>query len=301
MKKMIKTMLIAVVISIAIIVLKNEYSPALMKKSNYGMPALIEEGYVDKLFIGSSMFKQGLDVNELKALYGDNWYVLAYNGNQPVTELFVLEHLINSDFKLENVYVDMYAYSAFEDPDISDEKIFMELDLQSKSQLFNRVFARDVSPSIVWRSFVTANNEEIFTWPINSVVVNSQFYRGGSINKGSGNEYDRLISVTCPGIAENMNMFQKSAILKMSQLSKDYDFKLCFIETPKFESVETNENYISAMEEYRELLDSESIEYISEDDYEFDNSNSNYFADILHLSGEGSTFFTKQIINRLEQ
>ena len=107
MKRYIKWLLSIWVLCFIIILIKNEYSYKLLENANYGMPALIEKGKVKNLYIGSSMFRQGIDIMTLEENGEDN-YVLAYNGNQPVLEYYQLRNLIENNVQIENLYVDMY-------------------------------------------------------------------------------------------------------------------------------------------------------------------------------------------------
>ena len=84
MKRYIKWLLSIWVLCFIIILIKNEYSYKLLENANYGMPALIEKGKVKNLYIGSSMFRQGIDIMTLEENGEDN-YVLAYNGNLWIT------------------------------------------------------------------------------------------------------------------------------------------------------------------------------------------------------------------------
>ena len=79
-------MTIFLIVIVAIILLKNQYSSLLLQNASYGMPALIKRQNVENLFLGSSMFRQGIDILELNAAFPDKNYILAYNGNQPATE-----------------------------------------------------------------------------------------------------------------------------------------------------------------------------------------------------------------------
>lgn len=63
--------------------LKNEYA-RFLPGGDYGMSPLVETGGAQHVFIGSSMFRQGLDIRILEEELGESVYVLSYNGNQPL-------------------------------------------------------------------------------------------------------------------------------------------------------------------------------------------------------------------------
>ena len=55
-RKNIKRMTIFLIVIVAIILLKNQYSSLLLQNASYGMPALVKRQNVENLFLGSSMF-----------------------------------------------------------------------------------------------------------------------------------------------------------------------------------------------------------------------------------------------------
>ena len=83
MKKILTTVAAVLVAVALLILLKNQYG-SVFAGSTYGMPALLKQGEVDHLFIGSSMFRQGLDIDALEENLDGSVYILSYNGNQPV-------------------------------------------------------------------------------------------------------------------------------------------------------------------------------------------------------------------------
>ena len=179
-----KTIFKVILFCLCIVFIKNQYTPFLLRNATYGMPALIEKGKVDNLYIGSSMFRQGLDIHTLEKMQEDN-YVLAYNGNQPVWEYLQLQHLLEEGVEIKNLYIDMYVYSAWNIPKIQDEKMFLEMSLKEKIKVWEIIASKSGGFGDLWRIFVSSNNELLLTWPISSVIINSQFYKGGTKQKGS--------------------------------------------------------------------------------------------------------------------
>ena len=139
MKKILTTSFITIIICILLLLVKNQYSYLLLTNSTYGMPALIKQGTVENLYLGSSMFRQGLDINILDGKTKTTNYILAYNGNQPALEYYELKYLLEHNVKISNLYIDMYIYSAWEEPEISDEKLFMEVGIEEKYNLWNLI------------------------------------------------------------------------------------------------------------------------------------------------------------------
>ena len=91
MKRVLKTVAVAFIIALILILIKNEYARCL-PASTYGMQAAIRKERVDNLFIGSSMFRQGLDIDVLEAELPGSSYILSYNGNQPALMALELQY-----------------------------------------------------------------------------------------------------------------------------------------------------------------------------------------------------------------
>jgi len=121
MKKIMCIIAISLIIVSIIILSKNEYGRKLYKNANFGIEALIKKGEIENLFIGSSMFRQGLDIYALEKTIGFDSYILAYSGNQPAFELLELEYLLKNGVKIKNLYMDMYVYTLYANPNINDK------------------------------------------------------------------------------------------------------------------------------------------------------------------------------------
>ena len=103
MKKILRAAAVGILLAALLVFLKNEYGRYLLSHASYGMQALITEQQESSrdaegvnLFIGSSMFRKGLDIRELEeGMEGDN-YILSYNGTRPFQSyeevLYATEH-----------------------------------------------------------------------------------------------------------------------------------------------------------------------------------------------------------------
>lgn len=58
------------------------------------MQAVLRKGETENLFIGSSMFRQGLDIDVLEERLEGSSYILSYNGNQPALMAMELQYLL---------------------------------------------------------------------------------------------------------------------------------------------------------------------------------------------------------------
>lgn len=309
MKKYIKYKFGVLILAVFIVLVKNECSTKLLKNANYGMPSLIESGDVDNLYLGSSMFRQGIDIMTLEENEDCN-YVLSYNGNQPVLEYYQLQNLLNNNVHIENLYVDMYVYSTWAQPKISDEKMLMEFGIKDKFKLW-KLTANGTNienAKAFWQMFVTGNNEILTTWFISGKIIDGMFYKGGNMNRPTSSGKDKLESLGVPQIEGNMNSVQKEYSHKIIDLAKENGINVIYVETPKYSNMAYDEGYISAMKQYIDFLKEENVKFVLCDStwklteqnedairYFYDNSNSEYFVDNGHLSYEGRVEFTKQL------
>lgn len=310
MKKTFKTIFFTITICFLILIIKNEYSRFLLFNSSYGMPALIKQQSIDNLFLGSSMFRQGIDIITLEEQNPNNNWILAYNGNQPVLEYYQLKNLLNHNIEIKNLYVDMYVYSAWESPEINDKKLFLETGIIEKVQLWKLICGDSLFTNFenFWQMFVSSNNELLLTWFLTSPIINSQFYRGGSLIKTSNASPETLDASSILSIKNSMDPSQEYYLKKLIQLSKTHNINIIFLETPKYEKITNDSYYISAMQKYLTLLEHEQVPYILSENtknnlnlnnyinyYKFDSSNHEYFMDSIHLSSIGRSAFTPVI------
>ena len=297
-----KFIILSLVIALSIIILKDQFAYNLMKNSNRGMEPLMERKTIENLYIGSSMFRQGLDPNVLFDYYNsDNYYILSYNGNDPVLTLFELSHLINNNVKVQNLYVDMYVYSTLGSPQLQDEKLLLDISIKDKYELF-RIISVDKSipekASYFWRIFITSNNELIFTWLLDQNIISNQFKNGGSTTIAPGQTTNSLISYGVPIVDGSMNSIQHKAILGIIDLCHRNDINLIFIETPKYITIHTNKQYNQILSDYCDILNANHIpSIIYKRDYDFDSSNPEYYSDSIHLSSKGKKVFTDILVN----
>ena len=313
MKKIIKISIIILISCLILIFIKNQYSFLLLRNSTYGMPHLIKKGEIRNLYIGSSMFRQGIDINVLEQTPDPDNYILAYNGNQPAMEYYELKYLLDNNVRIQNVYVDMYVYTAWNAPELSDERILMEFGIADKKNIWTLINSDTFknNPESFWRFWVSSNNELIITWPICSPIINSQFYNGGTLTKTASASSQELIDSAAITISGTMNPIQEHYIKELISLCQNHDINICFVETPKYQTAANDPSYLSAMQQYTQLLiDAQAScilcentwQFIGEPQqifhYSFDNSDESYYMDTLHLSSHGRADFTMSLLNQ---
>ncbi len=300
MKKLLKTLLLAFLILIALLFIKNNYSFILLKNATYGSTNLINKGEINNLFIGSSMFRQGIDIYTLEENKEDN-YILSYNGNSPYLEYYELLNLIEHNVKINNLYIDMYAYTMYQEPKISDEKLLLEFNIKLKKEMLSKI---SNDPSFLYQAYITSNNEFIISYPVNNQIVNSIFYKGGSTLKTIGTNSDTLNNGYIFYLNQEMNATQVEYLYKLIKLAKDNNINITFIETPKYTTIKNEQTYLEAMEKYKDILDKQGVKYITNAiktnyTYDFSNDNPEYYFDNIHLSYSGRVAFTNTLLKYL--
>lgn len=293
---------------LALLYCKNEYAGKLLEKNQFGMPALIRQGKTEELWLGSSAFRQGIDMEIIAGKWEDAW-LISYNGNQPVFEQAEVEYLLQNGVLIDRLYVDMYAYAAAREPWVSDDKLFLETDLAFKNKIWEMI--RDDGQAGVsdwFQMYVSANNEQLLVWPLNNRLVDARFYRGGNRTETAGASKETLDGIRLDETPPQMNEKQKEALRGMIRLARENGIEIAFVETPKYRTVMENEIYQSLMREFVELTQEEKVKsYLTEetagllaDDGQdlyktisFDVSEPSYFADTVHMSARGRRVFTE--------
>lgn len=281
--------------------IKNEYA-RLLPVSTYGMQAAIKKKAVDHLFIGSSMFRQGLSIDVLEEELEGSVYILSYNGNQPAFMAMELEYMLKEGLEIGTLYVDLYPYTAAATPWISDTKILLDTDLKFKMDAWKLMTDNNDTKFLdFYELFVTANNEQLLTYPIHNRLVSAQFRNGGNILTPGGQTKEHLDSLGMLGGRDGIQEDQIEGYEKILKLAKDYGIKVCFIETPKYERMYKDADYMELYEactqKVRELTGEASM--ILAEELGFDFGDPACFQDLIHLSTEGRTLYTKLLCEKL--
>lgn len=301
MKRVLTAIGSALLAAFLLIILKNEYA-RLLPVSTYGMQAAIAQEETENLFIGSSMFRQGLSIDVLEEELPGNSYILSYNGNHPALMAMELQYMLEEGLKIQNLYIDLYPYTAAADPWISDTKILLDTDLDFKLRAW-RLMAEsgEASFSDFFEFFVTANNEQLLTYPVNNRLVSSQFRNGGTLLSQEGSTKEELDALGTLGGREGLNEAQVQGYREIAALAEQYDLNLYFLETPKYERMYQDEDYRElyelCLQEVRELErswnGSGSFAVICAEELNFDTSDAANYQDLIHLSAEGRKEYTK--------
>lgn len=297
MKKILATVGTVILAVALVIVLKNQYG-SVFAGNTYGMPAAISQGEIEHLFIGSSMFRQGLDIDVLEENLDGNVYILSYNGNQPIFMANELEYMLERGLKVENLYIDFYAYTLTAVPWISDTKMFLDTDLGFKIDAWKTMAEyNDVSLNDFYEMFVTANNEQILMYPINNAIVSSQFRNGGSLLTLAGQSNEHLDTLDL-GVRDGLYDSQVAGYDRIVELAEEHDINLVFIETPKYEKLITDTregSYSELLEEMVTWAEKMNAPYILAEEFDFDHHDGANFQDLIHLSAQGRKTYCEML------
>ncbi|MCI8599070.1 MAG: hypothetical protein HFJ10_11640 [Lachnospiraceae bacterium] len=295
--------LLAVLLLIAV---KNEYA-RLLPVSSYGMQAAIQKKSVDHLFIGSSMFRQGLSIDILESELEGTSFILSYNGNQPAFIARELEYMLEEGLEVKNLYLDLYPYTAAATPWLSDTKILLDTDLAFKIDAWNLMASNSETIFLdFYEMFVTANNEQLLTYPIHNRLVSSQFRNGGNLLITSGQTKEYLDSLGMLGKRDGLQEAQVEGYERILELAGSHNIQVYFLETPKYERMYQDEDYMelyaACIQEIRRLAEGKEDTVILSlsKELNFDHSNPGYYQDLIHLSTEGRTTYTRLLCQALK-
>ena len=294
----------SVILAVALLViLKNQYG-SIFAGNTYGIPAVIKQGEIDHLFIGSSMFRQGLDIDALEENLDGSVYILSYNGNQPVFMAKELEYMLERGLKIENLYIDFYAYTLTAIPWISDTKMFLDTDLKFKIDAWKLMSEHnDVTLNDFYEMFVTANNEQILMFPINNAIVSSQFRNGGSLMAPAGQTKEHLDTLDL-GVREELFASQLAGYERIVELAEEYDIELLFIETPKYEKLLTDTRdgaYTELLIAMTDWAKKTNAPYLLAESFDFDHADGANFQDLIHLSATGRKTYCEMLAEYISQ
>ncbi len=302
MKKILKVIGAVGLSVLLLILLKNQYG-SIFSGNTYGIPAAIEKGEIDHLFIGSSMFRQGLDIDVLEEHLDGIVYILSYNGNQPVFMAEELEYLLDQGLKIKNLYIDFYAYTLTAVPWISDTKMFLDTDMKFKLDAWKTMMQyNDVTVHDFYEMFVTANNEQIFMYPVNNAIVSSQFRNGGSLMVPAGQTKEHLDTLDL-GVREGLYEAQLAGYEKILALAEENEINLLLIETPKYEKLlsDTREGgYPELLIEMTAWAEGADADYLLAETFDFDHADGENFQDLIHLSGKGRKTYCEMLSQYIE-
>ncbi len=341
MKRLLRTACMVCAIVAVLVAVKNEYARLLMSNAGYGLQALIhraeearekgEETEYD-LYLGSSMFRQGLDISALEELSraeGENReaYILSYNGAQPFLIEKEVEYLLAQEVPIASITVDLFVNSVQRGPWVEDTRLFLDTDLSFKLDLWREMRqSEDASPADLWEMLVTSNNDKLLSWYADYPLVNAMFRNGGNLVENTGASAEVLDGQL--GTTERnadvhyaMNERQTVYLQRLIDLCRSRGIAIRFVETPKYRTAVCEQAYVEVLDAYCRFLEDNMVEYyLSEPSVralssypgtgtridadhvvEFDNTDPACYIDVIHLSSEGRRVFTRAYVETVWQ
>ena len=306
----IKILFLALIACITFLAVKNIYSCDLSAQLDKGIYRAVKLGEIENLYIGSSMFGRGININEAEK-FSANSFVIVYNGFDPTLELLVLEYLVNHETTIKNLYLDMYAYSAAQESKLAESRMIFDSPLSLKIAIWQTITRNQANNfALTWELFISSGNDIFLLWPLYKRLVASRYHKGATLGNISGTTREILDSTQVPQTGSgSINQSQKEAITKIIKLCRENNINLVFIETPKFFDTIQSGVYSSIMREYVDLLRENKVNYLlsqelinrlnlSENGYKFSHDDPSLFMDHIHLSTLGSVEFTRLITSQ---
>ena len=306
MKRLLILIAAALLAVILLMLVKNECARWLPSAGN-GMAEIIQKQHVDYLFIGSSTFRRGLDIEELQKL-SENTYILSYNGNQPVMMWMILEYLIQQGVTVDHLFVDFYPYMAAAKPALSDTSILIDTDLRFKFDIWKTISNADPASSqdlqnnisTFYELFISANNATILWWPIHRMMSRRQNFHGGlrGLQNRHGSSRENLEQKPLYGLRDGLQASQMEGYRNLIETAQKHGIELCFIETPKYRRLYDNADYRMLFGQIWDALAGvPGFCLIPADQVPLDRNEPDYFNDLVHLSGTGAHTYTQMLLD----
>lgn len=309
MKRILYITITSIIVVLIFTVLKYYTFGRVLPNANYGMRAICKLNDVSDVYIGSSMFRQGINARGIS----DKSFLLAYNSNKPCHEAMQLENLIENGAKFKRLIVDMYPYSMIRDAEISDVRMLMDGDIGFTWKIYSAMPKESKSLGVLYNMLVLQNNELFVTMPISYKLINSRSDRGSNTSISHGSTAEELMAKMKRMKEKDLEMkeIQIAGLDEMISLCRNNDIDIVFLETPKYNILYEKDEYSELMEDYVKLLMDRDIPMIISNktrevvgveqnnqlvqSYEFDHSNPLYFTDGYHISWEGRKEFTNTL------
>lgn len=306
MKRIVSIVLVSLLCVSLFTIGKYALFEAKLPGGNRGMRAVIALDEVSQLYIGSSMFRQGIDAQGIDA----QSFLLAYNGNQPIYEALQLKNLVDNGAKIQQVVIDMYPYSAAREVGISDVKLVMDGDMKMTFEVFDILHRNGHGYQYLYELLVQQNSEYFVTFPISHRLIDARSLRGSARTTIHGASREELAQKEVEKFEVNhLNPNQLKGLEEIIRICRTSGIQLVFLETPKYIKVCEDRQYQNLMNEYASFLSGKGVDMVLCEQtadrlpknvnrrlvtaYAFDHNEASYYTDLYHISYEGRREFTK--------
>lgn len=300
-KKTIITILIVCLIFFGIVLGKNCLSYKL-PNSAMGVRSVVAKGNIDTLFIGSSGYRKGVDMQMLVNELPGESFMMTYNGNEPFNIYLELKELLKEDVKINRLIIDFNPSMMDRGADLSDKRLLWDVSMSTKIELWNELKKKSNTSFFDFYDYwVLSNNDYMATYVVSYPLISARYYYGGSTpadeTKGkSAKELDEMPIVENPGI----DKLEEESIINIIDLCNENNIDLVFLESPRYVTMEKDKNYKEKSKALCRIIEENGGKYILRTDLGFDNNNPNFYSDLTHMSGEGKREFTRKLIDCLK-
>ena len=173
-KKLLTTILAVIIIFLGVILAKNMYSYKL-PNDKMGIRSVVARGDIDTLFIGSSGYRKGIDMEKLVSALDGDTFMLTYNGNEPFNVLIELEEIMKAQVRIGTLVIDFNPSMADRGADLSDKRLLWDVGMESKIKLWRELNKEpDTDLFSFYDYWVLSNNDYMATYPVSYPLIASR-------------------------------------------------------------------------------------------------------------------------------
>ncbi|MCR5672727.1 MAG: hypothetical protein K6F87_03305 [Lachnospiraceae bacterium] len=301
MKKIILTILTAAALAFAVIACKNVFS-CRIPVGERGIADLEAHGDLELLFVGSSTFRSNLDIDLLDEDFDDSAYILAYGGNQYVACDIQYDEIKNrGGHKYDLLVLELDPLLLCEEVKLSDSRVIWDLSWDGKKRLWKSMSeGADVDFPLFYEYFVTSGIDDLVTYPVTEPFYATRYKKGAKTDEAASPGADVLenekfdISSIAPVAA------QEEALVSLIEKCKEDGQPFVLLECPHYHRLQDDLAYRKNLKYLTDLVKRTGADMITAETVGFDNTNSEYYEDMSHLSKAGRKEYTKALIPYLK-
>ncbi len=301
MKKVIVTLIAALLVTAAAVGFKNVYSCEMPIK-NRGINDAIKTGDLDVLFIGSSTFRANVDMPVMDDRYDGRVYDISYGGNQLVaTSIQYDEIKRRSDHKYGLMVFELGPMMLTQEVALSDSRVIWDLSFEGKKELWESMYdAGNTDFSMMYEYFITSGMDDLITFPVTEPFYGTRYYKGAKTDETLSPGRDALEREEFDISDKTLVEAQAEAVVNIINKCRADGQEFLFLESPCYYRLQEDPAFKKYREEYIRLLDENDAPYILASDVDFDSKDAELFEDMNHMSAKGRREYTAELIRALE-
>ena len=301
MKKVILTLIAALLVTAAAVGFKNVYSCE-MPIRNRGINDAIKTGDLDVLFIGSSTFRANVDMPMMDKEYDGRAYDISYGGNQLVaTSIQYDEIKRRSDHRYGLMVFELGPMMLTQEVALSDSRVIWDLSFEGKRELWESMYdAGNTDFPMMYEYFITSGMDDLITFPVTEPFYGTRYYKGAKTDETPSPGQDVLEREEFDISDKTLVEAQAEAVVNIIRKCREDGQEFLFLESPCYYRLQEDPTFKKYREEYIKLLDENSAPYILASDVDFDSKNAEFFEDMNHMSAKGRREYTAKLIGALK-